>query len=235
MASGEYFDAFAEVIRNIPREDLSTQVFTNNPAVLEDPSDVYSHCASYLGLYGARAFQYVVAHRLGGKILNAACANDPSGLHRLGAINMDFVPDQPWAGLDLKKTPNFQAGSVFDIPFPGATFDTVVLGEFIEHCTYESAAEAILECRRVLKPGGRLVLTFPLDGRPRDEQDTSGTAPENFDPEAKVTTYHRTWWSMKMQADLRKRTRMVEVARAALVYVLTCPLGGWGLVWQKLN
>jgi SAM-dependent methyltransferase len=62
-------------------------------------------------------------------------------------------------GLDLDR--GDVRGSVYKIPYPEGEFDCVTLLEVIEHLAYPW--EAIQEIRRVLKPGGRLVMMFPND------------------------------------------------------------------------
>lgn len=56
----------------------------------------------------------------------------------------------------------FTAGSVLDLPFEEATFDVVVSFETIEHLAREQQTEFVRELRRVVKPGGRAMLSAPV-------------------------------------------------------------------------
>jgi SAM-dependent methyltransferase len=47
------------------------------------------------------------------------------------------------------------------IPVSGACFDAVVAGEFIEHLTYADVLPTLAEFHRVLRPGGRALMTTP--------------------------------------------------------------------------
>lgn len=49
--------------------------------------------------------------------------------------------------------------SVYSLPYADATFDAVILSEVLEHV--ERDVEALAELRRVLKPGGVLLITVP--------------------------------------------------------------------------
>lgn len=51
------------------------------------------------------------------------------------------------------------AGTTDELPFPGNTFDKVVLSEVLEHVADD--ARALAEVRRVLKPGGIVAITVP--------------------------------------------------------------------------
>ncbi len=52
-----------------------------------------------------------------------------------------------------------QEGSADDLPFDDQTFDVVTLLDVVEHVPNEHGVFA--ECRRVLKPGGKLLVTVP--------------------------------------------------------------------------
>lgn len=63
------------------------------------------------------------------------------------------VPDGIYEGLF--------AGSATQIPVDDDTFDAIVAGELVEHIPAPVMAELLDEFYRVLKPGGRLLLTTP--------------------------------------------------------------------------
>lgn len=72
-------------------------------------------------------------------------------------IGVDFnprpLPVAQMRGLDVSQ------GSGAALPFPTATFDLVAMLDTIEHIPDELAV--LGECQRVLKPGGKLVITVP--------------------------------------------------------------------------
>jgi ubiquinone/menaquinone biosynthesis C-methylase UbiE len=116
-----------------------------------------------------------VAKHLGGDVLDAGCG--------YGEL-LDYLPPHVHSVTLLDRSPErlprlqtrFARGSVQakfllgdiavgEIVLPGASFDTVVMAALLEHLKIPGAA--LREARRLLKPGGSLVLTTPtpLGGR----------------------------------------------------------------------
>lgn len=56
------------------------------------------------------------------------------------------------------------------IPFPDEQFDVVVMSEVIEHLEPKVRDASLLEVRRVLRPGGRLIGTVPARERLEDSE-----------------------------------------------------------------
>jgi len=88
-------------------------------------------------------------------------------LGRMGfnAVGVDIVPDQFGVGRRIAEHNgvafNVAGADASALPFPDASFDHVTLVETLEHIFEEDRARAIAECRRVLRPGGRIVLSTP--------------------------------------------------------------------------
>ncbi|MBI4617944.1 MAG: class I SAM-dependent methyltransferase [Planctomycetes bacterium] len=62
-------------------------------------------------------------------------------------------------GVLSRREPTTVAGDAFHLPFTDRAFDVVLLAEVLEHV--ERGANILAEARRVLVPGGRLVVTTP--------------------------------------------------------------------------
>ena len=54
---------------------------------------------------------------------------------------------------------SFVVASACDLPFPNASFDTVIMNDFMEHV--DAPEEALGEALRLLKPNGRIYVNFP--------------------------------------------------------------------------
>ena len=140
-----------------------------------DMPDLLRHW--YLGPRGRRhmmhrRFAEVDRHldpKEGARVLDVGSAwgFNVMALARLGfrAVGIDIVPDQFAVGKRIA-----QANAVaFDVagadasalPFRDGVFDYVTLVETFEHIFDDDRAAAVAECRRVLRSGGRIVLSTP--------------------------------------------------------------------------
>jgi len=91
-------------------------------------------------------------------------------LDRMGvrATGMDLVVDQFEVGASIARA----NGACFDVvgadaaslPFGDESFDMVTMVETLEHVYLEDRPAALGECRRVLRPGGVVVLSTPNFG-----------------------------------------------------------------------
>jgi len=100
-----------------------------------------------------------------GAILNVGSNTDGaqlgSGAGNMGAINFDLRDVDHVTG---EKMPVHRIGDARALPYVGE-FDTVVLGEILEHMERADAVLALEQAAKALKPGGRVVITMPHDGR----------------------------------------------------------------------
>ena len=90
-----------------------------------------------------------------------------------GGRRGEFVPpfDQAsdWITLDRYHTNSHLRADIQDLPIGTGIFDTVVCLEVLEYV--ESPAKALTEIRRLLKPGGKLVLATPFLHRMDSDKD----------------------------------------------------------------
>ena len=109
--------------------------------------------------------RFVAAHRklLWGDILDVGCGQMP--------YRYLLPRDAIYTGIDLpdpaKFGMEFSDGVVSfngrDIPFPDESFDSILCTEVLEHVIHPEALVA--EMRRVLRPGGTMVITVPFSAR----------------------------------------------------------------------
>ena len=127
-------------------------------------------------------------------ILNIGSKEDPARLGvDFGATNMDVVDFDIQEGISLYDVPNFVLGSILDIPAHDSAYATIVLGDVIEHGTYDLVLTGLRECWRVLRDDGWLVITVPQDKRPKELNHPPHqliTYPGGF------TSWHHYWLSL---------------------------------------
>jgi len=80
-----------------------------------------------------------------------------------GGYGESFFPNRVSLDIDKNKNPDI-VGDAHNIPFGDDSFNTILCTEVLEHL--KDPKKAIKEMKRVLKPGGRLILTtrfiFPI-------------------------------------------------------------------------
>jgi SAM-dependent methyltransferase len=80
-------------------------------------------------------------------------------------VGMDLVPDQFGAGLRIARSNGLDlpvvGADASCLPFAAGAFDGITMVETFEHIFDADRESAVAECRRVLRRGGRLVLSTP--------------------------------------------------------------------------
>jgi SAM-dependent methyltransferase len=95
------------------------------------------------------------------RILDAGCGSGRNmiELARRGSVTGVEVSDMSVCLARARDAGEVIAGSVLQMPFESASFDLVVCLDVIEHL--EDDLAALRELRRVIKPGGALLVTVP--------------------------------------------------------------------------
>ncbi len=104
---------------------------------------------------------YAAAERVGGEVLEIGTGSG-YGIEVVAPHTVRFVTiDKHAPAPELLQLPNvkFQQAVVPPLPFADGSFDCVISFQVIEHI--EDDAEFVREIRRVLRPGGRFIVTTP--------------------------------------------------------------------------
>ncbi|HUE99642.1 MAG TPA: class I SAM-dependent methyltransferase [Anaerolineales bacterium] len=134
----------------------------------------YSVIFYYLPVFGRmyrRRVELCLAECMGGdSILEVGFGSGLTFLNLGGVYNKIYGLDlscdvnevaQVFAPLGIH--PDLRNGNVLDMPYPDNQFDTVLLISILEHLKPEELDRALLEIKRVLKPGGQVVYGVPVE------------------------------------------------------------------------
>lgn len=103
-----------------------------------------------------------------GKILNVGCDIDPANLKKIGAVNVDIVKISPI--LKLKTKADIIADARKLPRKLWKKFDTVILGDILEHMNNKDILSTLLSAKKCLSHSGDIVITCPNDPRPVEAQ-----------------------------------------------------------------
>lgn len=97
----------------------------------------------------------------GQRVLDIGCGSCLSllELRQLGVEPYGVEADPNVAAIAERYGLNVHIGSIHDNPFPGQVFDLITLNQVIEHVP--DPASLLRVVRKLLAPGGRIVLSFP--------------------------------------------------------------------------
>jgi SAM-dependent methyltransferase len=179
------------------------------------------------------AFQRIACKDTPRPILNAACKEDPAGLGSLyNATNMDISTFDPATNRDLRTIPNYVQGDATDMQFKDKMFGTVVLGEILEHCVESAALKILSETKRVLQDNGVIVVSYPLDGRKKEDQHGKNLIDQHKD--GPITFWHQTVWDIPAFMGLLEKVGLEVTSQEELGYgfLLNKP-AGYGFKLRK--
>lgn len=199
----------------------------------------------WLFLRGAHSWQRKQMQLLSGRVLDVGCGDKPYA---------DWLPSSPpeeYVGLDIAP------GEGVDVvvapgehwPFEDQSFDGVLFTQVLEHL--ENRHHVLGEIRRVLKPGGRLVVTvpflFPVHGEPNDYARFTGEGiralfEDGYEIHEIITTggvgtvlasLLLTWVENSMNANLV--TRLLKGLLLPFWLVLSILVNGFGLLLDLVD
>jgi SAM-dependent methyltransferase len=126
-----------------------------------NPADPFTRFSSYKWL-ATRSLARLIgraARHASGRLLDVGCGDKRFAHYFAGFVDRYVALDYPTTFLG--KEDNVDVfGTALDLPFKDEYFDTVVSFEVLEHVT--DSRRMLTEIRRVLKPGGALILTTPF-------------------------------------------------------------------------
>lgn len=195
----------------------------------ERPVDQWE-CA-FLGWPQEQNHQFLFQHKHAtGRVLNVGCDEDASGWRAKGAVNLDVRWQSP-----VTKKAN-AAHVIHDIrnqlPCCLGLFDTIILGDIMEHIADAEWDRVLAVCRDGLTAHGQILITCPDDGAREwaEQHMTAQTIPEPY--AAGVPSFHTRAIT---RADIER-----HLAAVGLEVVLYQPIDyslfeGHGIVARRLT
>lgn len=117
------------------------------------------------------------ARYMRGRTLNVGCGDDPMQFARVGVTNMDISEVGPVAGVINRPHIIHDARE----PFPVKNWDSIVIGDLLEHMSEEDAVKVLKNAKAALANGGPVIITCPNDeGRPHQKQHKDSTGDEMY-------------------------------------------------------
>jgi len=137
-------------------------------------------------------FQHHWAEQIGGSIINVGCKEDPAGISECSddVTNMDVLDYDGYLKTSIKHIKGYMQQDFLEWE-PDRQYDTLVLGEVLEHCDDERFNEFLTCANKALKKDGAFIITCPQDNRPKEVQHDH---PEQlFEVREGVTTWHQNY------------------------------------------
>ncbi|MEJ0005343.1 MAG: methyltransferase domain-containing protein [Steroidobacteraceae bacterium] len=103
--------------------------------------------------------------RIVGLVRNKAIFDDYCRTHPIRKLHLGcgFVELDGWLNTDLLPRRSWVAycNAAGKFPFPDGSFDYILTEHMIEHVDFDAGLQMLSECKRVLKPGGRIRISTP--------------------------------------------------------------------------
>jgi len=150
-----------------------------------------------------------------GRVLNVGSNTDGAKLAAdFGAINVDMRIVDHVSGFVL---PVAVLADARALPFAGA-FDTVVLGEILEHMEPADAVRSLREAVAAIHDSGQVVITMPHDGRRETGEIETPQGEKQFYAPGIYAYHYRSISRLELLAWIREAGLRAEVI-ARIIYV----------------
>jgi len=112
----------------------------------------------------ARDHRWAVGLDLAQALVRGAARVKAEGRARYRTVREGALLDEHDVPVETARNTSFLVGSALDLPFPAASFDTVIALNLVDRVPHPH--RALDELARVVRPGGRLLLTSPFTWLP---------------------------------------------------------------------